>query len=316
MTSDTKEGAMVQIAYGDPWTILDSVYKGGQVIEKVQPEIINIYSCAGRKFFWNENGCSEETKPFESLAPTSGFYTSGEFVRENNFVFQHNVTLVIAAMSENMNHSEYKKFRIGDGYSEGQLSLVNRLANFIEAATEELSEANRKLAQQSITDGLTQLYNRREIQKRIDETFYKYKSGGIDSAPLLVMLDIDDFKKVNDTYGHAEGDNVLSRLSALLKAKTHEFSPDSSVGRWGGEEFMILVVDSDIPAVEAFAEDIRRSFSEITFDKCGNKTISIGIVEADKNETSDSFANRADIGMYQSKATGKNKVTVNRDTQN
>ena len=313
MTSDIKEGTRVRIAYGDPWTILDSVYKGGQIIEKYSAEVINIYSCAARKFFWGLNACSQETMPFENLASTTGFYTSGEFIRECGFVFQHNVTLVVVAMSENINNKNKNKFRIGGEYSEGQISLVNRLANFIGAATEELADANRQLEIQSITDGLTQLYNRNEIQKRIDAAFKDSLTSPKMPIPFLIMLDIDNFKNVNDTFGHAAGDKVLKELSKLMKEKVSEFFPEASVGRWGGEEFMILIPNAIEEEAYKLAELIRKEFSKIQFEMIGNKTVSVGIAKARSEDTPDSFASRVDENMYISKTTGKNKTTPDRE---
>ena len=317
MTSDIKEGTRVKIAYGDPWTILDSVYKGGQIIEKYNSEAINIYSCAARKFFWGLEACSQETMPFENIASTTGFYTSGEFIREGGIVFQHNVTLIVVSMSENI-HNNSKHFRVGGEYSEGQISLVNRLANFIGAATEELAEANKQLEIQSITDGLTQLYNRTEIQRRIDIAVRDSLNSGKAVTPFLIMLDIDNFKKVNDTYGHAAGDKVLRKLSELMKEIVAEYYPEASVGRWGGEEFMILIPNTTEEEAYKLAERIRTEFSETPFELIGNKTISLGVTKAIKNETPEGFANRADENLYISKTTGKNKTTTdnNRNTEN
>ena len=104
MTSDMEENVTARIAYGDPWTILDCINQECRAIKKFAPEIIHIYSCAARRTFWGDHEASNETMPFHHIAPVSGFYTSGEFLRTNGFLNQHNVTLVISAMREGDAH--------------------------------------------------------------------------------------------------------------------------------------------------------------------------------------------------------------------
>ena len=107
-----------------------------------------------------------ETKPFQSVAQTSGFYTSGEFLRKDKELIQHNVTLVIGAFREGdtvpgmENEIDVQGFHISK-----QVSLISRLANFVDISTAELEEANRKLEKMAITDGLTGPLNRMKIQE-------------------------------------------------------------------------------------------------------------------------------------------------------
>lgn len=307
MTSDMDEDVNARIAYGDPWTILESVHQGGERIRAFQPEIIHIYSCAARKTFWGTDEVSKETLPFQTIAPTSGFFTSGEFLRTGKYLNQHNVTLVIAAMREGEKSCKPKTFEMQKEVFSGKVSMINRLATFIEAATEELEEANRKLALSVITDGMTQLLNRSEITRLIRCAVKQKSKKEINLC--LVMLDIDDFKRVNDTCGHKEGDNVIIALSDILRetAKTQE---NISAGRWGGEEFMLLFQDYPTDDVQAIAECIRREFSETAFEKSEPKTVSIGIVTIQNAETPDAACIRVDNALYEAKKSGKNKIVV------
>ena len=231
MTADIEENVVAHLAYGDPMTILKSVYDSGDKIGEFQPEAVRIYSCAARRTFWGVNEISKETAPFQTIAPTSGFYTSGEFLRTNGYMNQHNVTLVVAAAREgNIDPQKGNDFCFDGSEFTGKVSLITRLATFIEASTKELEETNERLAFVAISDGLTKLYNRAEIQKRIRERLATGK-------PLsLIMMDIDNFKHVNDTFGHKEGDNVIIGLSDLLRNGIQVHNPDASAGRWGGEE--------------------------------------------------------------------------------
>lgn len=281
--------------------------KGYSVVRKFQPEVIHIFSCAARKTFWGDEEVSKETFPFQSIAPTSGFFTSGEFLRTGKCLNQHNVTLVIASMREGERLHQQEDFIMQKENFSGKVSMINRLATFIQAATEELEEANRKLALSVVTDGMTKLLNRTEINRIIKEAC-KYENLKPDSL-CLVMLDIDNFKKVNDTYGHKEGDNVIVALSDILRDVSEKYQ-DVHAGRWGGEEFMLLFKNYSVKQAYDVAESIRVRFSNTKFKKCENKTISIGVTSIKEHENSDNACIRVDNALYQAKNTGKNRIVV------
>ncbi|MBR6337996.1 MAG: GGDEF domain-containing protein, partial [Ruminococcus sp.] len=215
------------------------------------------------------------------------------------------VTLVIAAMREGECINDYNDhFDFKQESITGTVSMINRLATFIEAATNELEEANAKLAQMAVTDAMTGLFNRGEIQKQISTSV---KSGNRVS---FVMLDLDDFKSVNDTYGHKEGDNVIRGISKLMTDIVAEMTQSGSVGRWGGEEFMILLQNEDVDKTLDIAERIRTDFSQTEFPACGKRTVSIGVAFVKEGERADAAVTRADNALYDAKGSGKNKVVV------
>ena len=306
MTSDIDENSIARLAYGDPKTILESIDKCGHEISNFSPNVIHVFSCSARRTFWGDSEVGRETMPLQSVAPTSGFYTSGEFLRTDKYLNQHNVTLVIAAMREG-DPVEFQNntFEMSSAHFSGNISMINRLAHFIDTATAELEEANAKLEEMAITDGLTHLYNRVEIQKRIKNTLKE------NDAPVsLIMLDIDDFKHVNDTYGHSEGDNVIVALSDIIRDSIQKYAPDASAGRWGGEEFMLLLPATDSQAAAEVAEKIRAAFEAHEFEKAGHRTISLGVAQADEKRDPDQICINVDHNLYDAKRTGKNKVVV------
>ena len=314
MTSDIEENVSTRMAYGDPWTILDIVREGGKRIHQFYPEVITIFSCAARRTFWGNEEVSKESMPFQSMAPTSGFYTSSEFLRTGIHVNQHNVTLVVAAMREGEPSIKGDEvFSMTEENMTGKVSMINRLATFIEAATDELEEANRKLSEMAITDGLTRLLNRKEIQHRISRGTKGYvgKAPGSPISGLsLIMLDIDNFKKVNDTYGHKIGVEVLIGHSNVLKNPIRSLAPDGFTGRWGGEEFMVMLPDCRADRAGEIAEELRRHFSEIEFSVAGHQTVSLGVTESISGEDADTLCIRVDEALYDAKANGKNQVVV------
>lgn len=180
-----------------------------------------------------------------------------------------------------------------------------------ESATNQLGlhKANEQLRQLSITDGLTKLYNRAYWQECLNQEYNRFRRKPIDVT--LMMLDIDFFKKVNDTYGHPAGDAVLRKLSETLKS--HLRSTDVA-GRYGGEEFAIILLDSDILKSITVAERLRKAVEGIVIhyeDKVIKFTVSVGLcqLEADIPSANDWLVN-TDNCLYYSKKNGRNQVTA------
>ena len=308
MSSDVREDAIVRLAYGDPATILSSIRRDGQNIANFQPEVIQTFSCAARRAFWGDENISDETVVFSNIAPTAGFYTHGEFLRKDGDMLNFNVTLVIAAMREGEPKNS-NKINIDDTQFDNpdKIPIIWRFVSFIEASTAELEEMNSRLALTSITDGLTRLYNRAEIERRIRSTLDKRTQENTSRNISLIMLDIDNFKKVNDIYGHKEGDNVIMGLSDALRKVAGEVD-SHFLGRWGGEEFMVLLSNSDAEEAAALAEKIRLEFASISYETAGCQTVSIGVTQARDGEDADTLYNRVDKALYTAKANGKNQV--------
>ena len=310
MSTDIPEGSVLHVTYGDPETILQSVQNCAEKISAFSPEVISVFDCFGRKTFWGAREASREITPLHSLAPTYGFCTAGELIRWQGRMDHHNLSLVFAGMREGGPvervmpdlHREVPQ-------NESTMSMVRRLANFINTATAEVMEANETLSLMAITDQLTKLYNRGEIQRRITERIEEHmKNPEGRNATSLVMMDLDDFKHINDTYGHQEGDQVLIRVSALIREKTEQLNADACAGRWGGEEFMILLPGVTLEDAAAFAEEIRREIRELRFEKAGTVTASFGTAQVLPGERPDPLAARADTALYKAKAEGKNTV--------
>ena len=174
--------------------------------------------------------------------------------------------------------------------------------------TRERVQMLEKLKKLSITDGLTQLFNSRH--------FYSQLKGEIGRSnrykhPLsLLLLDIDHFKKYNDTYGHLEGDKVLVRLGQVIKQVLRKMD---SAYRYGGEEFTVILPETVGAEAETVAQRLRitvenESFAPETVEVVPI-TISVGVTEYNPKEDIATFIQRADQAMYMSKQEGRNKVT-------
>ncbi|KAF5088306.1 MULTISPECIES: diguanylate cyclase [Acetobacterium] len=174
--------------------------------------------------------------------------------------------------------------------------------------TRDISE--RKLMEEeirrlSITDKLTQSFNRLKLDETL-EHHNKWAQNG--SAPFaIIILDIDHFKLVNDTYGHQVGDRVLIELVGLLNETVRH---GDVVGRWGGEEFLIILPDTSLMDAARLAERLRQAVANHSFATAGAVTISLG-VSAYKNDTApESIVSRADRALYLAKEKGRNRVEV------
>ena len=297
MSTDIPEGSIIHLTYGDPETILENVRSNVEQLRSFAPEVISVFDCFGRKTFWGGTEGSRETRPLNEVAPIYGFCTAGELIRWQGTMDHHNLSLVFAGMREGGPvervmpdlHREVPQ-------NESTMSMVRRLANFINTATAEVVEANELLSIMAITDKLTGLYNRGEIQRRITERIAE------------CAIDLDSFKEVNDTYGHQEGDQVLTKVSALIRGMTEELGNGAAGGRWGGEEFMILLPGMNLEESVAFAERLRKGIEAIRFPLCGKETASFGVAEARPQETEDEVVIRADMALYKAKRLGKNQV--------
>lgn len=172
-----------------------------------------------------------------------------------------------------------------------------------------LELANQELAILSQTDGLTKLFNRNHWEHCLQAEYKRWSRSH--HASSLVMLDIDHFKNVNDSYGHMVGDEVIRHLSDLIRSHVRE--TDIS-GRYGGEEFAILLSDTDLSNAKIFAERLRKEVASAVVrhnDIDIQYTISIGIAEVEKTITNyEAWIECADAALYRAKESGRNQVSL------
>ena len=152
-------------------------------------------------------------------------------------------------------------------------------------------------------DPLTKVYNRNMFEEVVQQHVSSVGKRALDLA--LLMLDIDNFKQVNDTYGHLKGDQVLVELASILKASIRE---DDFLIRYGGEEFCVLAHNSTLSQSIYFANKLRLCIEKHDFGTKEKITISIGVSMHCSGDNVHKFVHRADTALYQAKRTGKNRV--------
>lgn len=180
----------------------------------------------------------------------------------------------------------------------------------IKALHDELADANMRLQELSRIDPGTGLYNRRYFFERLEEEFERVKRHRDHLG--VIMLDIDHFKDVNDTYGHLFGDVVLRQLAGVLQNTSRRID---IVARYGGEEFAFIVPATTIWAAASLAERIRRTIAEVSFEQNDAQiriTASLGVAEVRQSlaTNSDNIVMFADKALLKAKAQGRNRMAV------
>lgn len=179
----------------------------------------------------------------------------------------------------------------------------NNIETFVSLGTD--ITAKKELEKMASIDKLTNIYNRRMIDEFLNKEIEKEKrhSNGLS----VILIDIDHFKNVNDTYGHQMGDIVLSQIAKLI---TENSRKSDIQGRFGGEEFIVICPQTTCKQALVLAEKIRASVENFIFEQIGIKTISLGISSFEENDTEEDLIKKADIALYQAKNSGRNRVIL------
>lgn len=198
-----------------------------------------------------------------------------------------------------------------EGFEAGAVDYIMKPFNLKEVCARVkthllLSAAIKKLVQDSETDSLTGLFNRRTFLKRIEEEAMRFKRN---QKPFSIIFgDIDFFKKINDTFGHAAGDEVLIDISKILSTEKREVD---QVARWGGEEFLILLPETNLKGATQHANSIRELVSAKPITHEGqdiNITMSFGVSEYSGGVSIEKVIDISDQRLYLAKNSGRNKV--------
>jgi diguanylate cyclase (GGDEF)-like protein len=162
----------------------------------------------------------------------------------------------------------------------------------------------KKMEQAANIDGLLGIGNRRMLQHELDTM----ESGQTTFS--LLLIDVDLFKDVNDQHGHLVGDDILRAITHCIEK---DLRPHDTLGRWGGEEFLLIAHGTELKDASSLAERVRKTVASTNFDLVGKVTISIGVAQFKPDASiSDTFA-IADTALYKAKNTGRNKVVIAKD---
>jgi c-di-GMP phosphodiesterase len=287
-------------------------------------EGIFIFSCVVRKRLMGSD-INKGIGPLAKIAPTVGFFSYGEyFTNPDKTKELVNNTMTLVTLSEhpykrhyeisNPNTDENQGLHITSG------KVFQALVNFTNTLTKELIESNQNIIEYAavlniknsrleklyITDKLTGLYNRYKLEETLNHLITSYNSCMCKNHLFSVIsFDIDNFKNVNDRFGHTIGDDVLKKISDIAAGNLRS---DDTLGRWGGEEFLIICPKASLDEAIAIAERIRRAIESYDFPTVKKVTGSFGVAEITPLETSRSLIQRVDAALYKAKSDGRNHV--------
>jgi diguanylate cyclase (GGDEF)-like protein len=166
----------------------------------------------------------------------------------------------------------------------------------------EKADLMRQLRDMAMTDTLTGAANRRSANDFMEK---EYRRSQNENLPLtVIMLDVDKFKNINDTYGHEQGDEVLKVITHIAKSQLRE---TDLLVRWGGEEFLVVAPNTDADAGLALAETIRCAIEQAPIEGCNGVTVSMGVSQVAAGERIEDALGRADTALYRAKETGRNR---------
>jgi diguanylate cyclase (GGDEF)-like protein len=168
---------------------------------------------------------------------------------------------------------------------------------------QQVSQSNQKLQSMAIRDGMIGLFNHSFMEQLIGDAINRSKRSNIPLS--LLMIDVDFFKKVNDSYGHNAGDEVLKLMAKLLDGSKRS---TDYLGRWGGDELILLLTDTNLQGAVSVAEKLRSLVENHNFPYYPRLTISLGASEYRPQEEVSGFIGRADAALYRAKRAGRNRV--------
>jgi len=244
--------------------------------------------------------------------------TSIDFLREAEKEGIETPVIVISGQGDEMLVSQVIQLGAYEYLPKNRINLesVSRVINnTLERARlrNDVKKAQAKMAEMSTVDELTKLHNRRYFIEALEGEFERASRYEIEMA--LIMVDLDHFKKINDTYGHPSGDMVLSKIGGILKKHVRR---NDIACRYGGEEFAVILSNVSRENIYAAYDRFREMVSEHLFEYESNQfhiTVSIGIASSNNAESANDLLSQADQALYQAKDTGRNKTVTYMDKE-
>ena len=240
------------------------------------------------------------TSPVNTLSENSTISEAIDFIRDKHFkrivVTNDNDEITGILTQKELLRIIYNKW----------IDFIKEEGNRISKINEELLSKTTKLEEKASFDFLTKLYNRRKFNSFLEYEISKanrYK----DQHLSLLLVDIDYFKNVNDTYGHLVGDNILQEISKILTICSRD---TDIVARWEGEEFVLMLPQTNIEQAFFVGEKLRATIEKHKFDDVKHITCSIGVGKFHQNEDKDTLFKRVDAALYKAKNSGRNKVEM------
>ena len=298
-------GDQVQMAYGDPDQVILSSREVLCHIERFVPEGMLLLSCVTRRYFLKED-VNQILSAYGDFCVAPGGYVNGELIRIAGKTQTTNMTLISVCFREGeaplvaATRKPHAPVVLGEA-----LSTIQRLATFVTETTKELAETQKQLSFAASHDSFTGLLNRGSIEEMLCRCHKDTRARRLNFSAL--MIDLDTFKHINDTFGHAKGDEVILEVARIMKRMIR---PTDFAGRWGGDEFVILLPGTTPPSALIVASRLQKAFQTIQLPDHSFLTASIGCTTASPDETEQTFYKRMDDALYLAKEGGRNRIIL------
>lgn len=298
-------GDQVQMAYGDPDQVILSSREALGHIERFAPEGMLLISCVTRRYYLKED-VNQILSAYSDFCVAPGGYVNGELIRIDGKTQATNMSLISVCFREGeaplvaATRRPHAPVVLGEA-----LSTIQRLATFVTETTKELAETQKQLSFAASHDSFTGLLNRGSIEEMLCRCHKDTRARRLNFSAL--MIDLDTFKHINDTFGHAKGDEVICEVASILK---HMIRPTDFAGRWGGDEFVILLPGTTLESALIVASRLQKAFRRIQLPDRSFLTASIGCTTASPEETEAGFYKRMDDALYLAKEGGRNRIIL------
>lgn len=294
----------LRLSYGDPELMLSETKKIWEDMHAFGGESAHILSCAARYQFLNKN-LGDVLANYNHVTPSFGIYAHGEIYRAGQRLVAAHLTGNVAVFRE-AKEPHRKDVSYNPVHLTQHMTHLLQMATFVSTAMKELEATQDALQFAATHDSLSDLFNRGAMEKYLDQCI---KNNADIGMPLsAIMIDLDHFKEINDTYGHAIGDAVIRTLSDIMKKHT---AGRGYAGRWGGDEFLIILPGTTLETAETLSIRMKNDlFHAHILPDDFPVSASFGVTIARQGELEQSFYKRVDNALYTSKENGKNRITI------
>lgn len=307
-------------------TILDST---PDIVAMASPDGETLYlNASGKRYLTDHPNAPEEHSPHHELQRPQRNSLDSTTARDASLTAP--LPSAYPSWAQELINEQALPTALREGYWQGETAICDRHNNVIPVSqviivhrneSDEISHIStilrdvteqkrleQALSHEATTDHLTGIFNRQRFDTELDQVIARHNRYGNNIG--LIMFDIDHFKVLNDTYGHDIGDQVLIELTR--RVATILRSPDI-LARWGGEEFVVILPETDTAGTEQLAERLRQDVAEQPFTQVGNISISLGATQIHDNDTPNTALKRVDNALYKAKRTGRNRVVFSPD---
>ena len=202
-------------------------------------------------------------------------------------------------MMQNEKTLERESFKVSINYFRSKKQYIVTFSNITKIALKNKTDQHK-----ASYDNLTGIYNRHKLNDLLQDYFSPEIKINLDHLT-FILFDIDNFKEINDTYGHLAGDKVLKQLTAIIKENIRR---SDIFARWGGDEFILVIENSTLEKTIKITEHLRQVIAKTIFEEVGHITCSFGISSYQEGDTINKMMKRVDQAMYNAKKGGRNKT--------